>query len=227
VQLHPASVDPGDVEELAEQAGDPVRVRVDRGQHGPLLLVGEPVPPGEQGPGEPLDAGQRRADLVGHRGDHVAADPIEGFAAAGVPCGEDQLVVVPAAGDGDGTTAARALPELQDAFGEAVADPGPVADELAADPGVVPQVERVTERLADHVRGRPSSSVARSLTARIVPSGPTTTTASGRRSYGDVSVTRALSCRSWTNPTHRRAVDVERGSRGRRRREQRQPRPPR
>ena len=42
-------------------------------QHQPLLVVGEPVPLAQQGGGEPLDRGQRRAQLVGDRGDQRGA----------------------------------------------------------------------------------------------------------------------------------------------------------
>ena len=69
----PAGVDPGDVEQLGDQPGDPVGVGVDGLQHQPLLLVGEPVPLGEQRRGEALDAGQRRAELVRDGGDQLGA----------------------------------------------------------------------------------------------------------------------------------------------------------
>ena len=45
----------------------------DRGEHQLLLLVVELVPAVEQGVGEALDAGQRRAQLVGDGRDQVGA----------------------------------------------------------------------------------------------------------------------------------------------------------
>ena len=53
------------------QPGDPVGVGVDGLEHQPLLLVGEPVPLGEQRRGEALDAGQRRPQLVGDGRDQL------------------------------------------------------------------------------------------------------------------------------------------------------------
>ena len=83
----PARVDAGDVEQLGDQPGDPVGVGVDGLEHEPLLLVVEAVPLREQGRGEALDAGQRRAQLVRDRGDQLGAAellarPVPGVAAA-------------------------------------------------------------------------------------------------------------------------------------------------
>ena len=73
----PAGVEPGHVEQLGDQAAEPVGVGVDRGEHQLLLLVVEPVPPVEQRLDEALHAGQRRAQLVGDRGDQVGAVAVE------------------------------------------------------------------------------------------------------------------------------------------------------
>ena len=72
-----ARFDPGDVEQLGDQPGDPVGVGVDRLQHDALLVVGEPVPLGQQRGGEALDAGQRRAQFVGDGGDQVGAAALQ------------------------------------------------------------------------------------------------------------------------------------------------------
>ena len=67
--LQPAGVDARDVEQLGDQPGDAVGVRLDGLEHEPLLVVAEPVPAAQQGGGEALDRGQRRAQLVGDGGD--------------------------------------------------------------------------------------------------------------------------------------------------------------
>ena len=71
--VEPAGVDPGGVEQLGDQPGDPVGVGLDGLEHEALLVVGEPVPVAQQGRGEPLDAGQRRAQLVRHGGEQGGA----------------------------------------------------------------------------------------------------------------------------------------------------------
>ena len=73
VHGQPAGVDPRGVEQLGDQPGHPVGVGLDRLEHQPLLVVGEPVPVAQQGRGEPLDAGQRRAQLVGDGGEQRGA----------------------------------------------------------------------------------------------------------------------------------------------------------
>src|SRR6516165_11148897 len=73
VYLHPAGFDSGHVEQLGDQPGDPVRVRVDRLEHYALLVVGEPAPLGEQRGGESLDGGQRGTEFVRDRGDKLGA----------------------------------------------------------------------------------------------------------------------------------------------------------
>ena len=77
VHLHPARLDPGHVEQLGDQPGHPVGVGVDRLQHHPLLVVGEPGPLGQQRGGEALHAGQRGAQLVGDGGDELGAAAFE------------------------------------------------------------------------------------------------------------------------------------------------------
>ena len=61
-----ADVDPRGVQELGDQAGHPVGVGLDRLEHQPLLVVGEPVPVAQQGRAEALDPGERGAQLVRH-----------------------------------------------------------------------------------------------------------------------------------------------------------------
>ena len=70
-QREPAGVDAGGVEQLGDEPAEPVGVGVDGLEHQLALVVGEPVPLGEQGRGEALDAGERRPQLVRHRGDEV------------------------------------------------------------------------------------------------------------------------------------------------------------
>ena len=70
-QAEPAGVEAGHVEELGDQPAEPVGVGVDGGQHQQLLLVVEPGPAAEHRLDEALHAGQRRPQLVGHRGDQV------------------------------------------------------------------------------------------------------------------------------------------------------------
>src|SRR5580692_7851729 len=85
VHFHPPGLDPGYVEQLGDQPGDPVRVGVDRLQHDALLVVGEPAPLVEQRGREALDAGQRRAQLVRdgrHELGAVAFQPLPLFRAA-------------------------------------------------------------------------------------------------------------------------------------------------
>ena len=83
--VEPAGVDPGDVEQLGDQPGDPVGVGVDGLEHQPLLVVGEAVPLREQGRGEALHAGQRRAQLVGDGGDQLGPAALLAGPAAGAP----------------------------------------------------------------------------------------------------------------------------------------------
>ena len=71
VDLHPARLDAGHVQQLGDQPGDPVGVGVDGLQHDPLLVVGEPGPLGQQRRREPLHAGQRGPQLVRDGGDQV------------------------------------------------------------------------------------------------------------------------------------------------------------
>ncbi len=66
--LQPPGVDPADVEQLGDEAGDPVGVGLHGLEHQAALRVGEALPLGEQGRGETLDAGQRGAQLVGDAG---------------------------------------------------------------------------------------------------------------------------------------------------------------
>ena len=71
VEREPAGVDAGHVEQLGDQPGQPVGVGVDRLEHQLLLVVVELVPLGQQRRDEALDAGQRRAQLVGDGRDQV------------------------------------------------------------------------------------------------------------------------------------------------------------
>src|SRR5690606_41140110 len=75
--LQAAGLDAGDVEQLGDEPGDPVGVVVDRFEHDELLLFGEAAPLGQQRRGETLDAGQRRAQLVGDRRDQVGAAALQ------------------------------------------------------------------------------------------------------------------------------------------------------
>ena len=67
VHREAAGLDAGGVEQLGDEAGHPVGVGLDRLEHEALLVVGEAVPVAQQRRGEPLDAGERRAQLVGDR----------------------------------------------------------------------------------------------------------------------------------------------------------------
>ena len=92
VELEPAGVDAGDVEQLGDQPAQPVGVGADRGEHQLLLVVVELVPPVQQRLHEALDPGQRRAQLVGDGGDQVGALAVEpGPAAAGAQADRDLL----------------------------------------------------------------------------------------------------------------------------------------
>ena len=83
-QAEPAGVEAGHVEELGDQPAEPVGVGVDGGQHQQLLLVVEPGPAAEHRLHEALHPGQRRPQLVGHRGDQVGALAVQaGSTAAG------------------------------------------------------------------------------------------------------------------------------------------------
>ena len=78
VELEPAGVDPGHVEQLGDQPAEPVGVGVRRWSSiSLLLLVVELVPAVEQRLDEALDAGQRGAQLVGDGGDQVGALAVE------------------------------------------------------------------------------------------------------------------------------------------------------
>ena len=78
-----------DVEQLGDQPGDPVGVGVDGLEHQPLLVVVEAVPLAQQGGGEALDAGQRRAQLVGDGGEQLGAARLGAAAALGVAQADD------------------------------------------------------------------------------------------------------------------------------------------
>ena len=83
--LHPAGLDPGDIEQVGDQPGHAVRVGLDGLDDEPLLLIGEPVPAPQQGRGEAFDRGQRRAQLVRERRQQrrmVALGPLAGHRAA-------------------------------------------------------------------------------------------------------------------------------------------------
>jgi hypothetical protein len=71
VDLHPAGLDAGHVQQLGDEPGDPVGVGVDGLQHDPLLVVGEPGPLGQQRRRETLHAGQRGPQLMRDGGDQV------------------------------------------------------------------------------------------------------------------------------------------------------------
>ena len=71
VDLDPARLDPGHVQQLGDQPGHPVSVGVDGLQHDPFLVIGESCPLGQQRRGEAFDAGQRRAQFVGDGGHQV------------------------------------------------------------------------------------------------------------------------------------------------------------
>ena len=82
VELQPAGVDPGHVEQLGDQPAEPVGVGADGGEHQLLLVVVELVPPIQQRLHESLDAGERRAQLVGDGGDQVGSLTVEPGTAA-------------------------------------------------------------------------------------------------------------------------------------------------
>ncbi len=159
VQLEPAGVDAGHVEELGDQPAQPVGVGGDRGEHQLLLLVVEPVPAVEQGLHEPLDAGQRRAQLVRDRGDQVGALPVQPLPAAAGADGHrdlgDRLVQgrpVDLRRDQD-LLAVRQQPGL---LGDGGAGRQPVVGAVVADPGVVvlvAQREHLVQRPAHAVTG--------------------------------------------------------------------------
>ena len=64
-QVEPAGVDPGHVEQVGDEPGDSLGVGLDRLDDEALLLVAEAIPVLQDGAGEALDRGQRRAQLVG------------------------------------------------------------------------------------------------------------------------------------------------------------------
>ncbi|OLT30097.1 hypothetical protein BJF83_08980 [Nocardiopsis sp. CNR-923] len=97
--LQASGLDPGDVEQVVDQARDAVGVGVDRLQHEQLLLVGEPFPFRQQGGGETLDAGQGRAEFVGDLRDEVGAAAVG--AGGGVPESDDEADEVPAGAGAD------------------------------------------------------------------------------------------------------------------------------
>ena len=117
MHLEAAGLDPGHVEKLGNQPGDPVGIGVDRLEHDPLLVVGEAVPLGQQRGGEPLDAGQGRAQFVrdgGHEISAAALDPGEG---GGAPQADGQpshlVAVAPLARVPDGDEHFRAVGEVK------------------------------------------------------------------------------------------------------------------
>ena len=77
MDLHPPRLDPGHVEQLGDEPGDPVRVGVDGFQHHFLLVVGEPAPFGQQRGGEAFHAGQRGPQLVRHGGHQIGAAALQ------------------------------------------------------------------------------------------------------------------------------------------------------
>ena len=124
-QLQAAGVDPGDVEQLGDEPGDAVGVGVDGLQHQPLLVVGEPLPLGEQGRREALDGGERGAQLMGDGGDQLGVAALGAAAGLGAAQGDDEaahgsgraLAYVPG-GDQDLTAAGQQQIPL------GLADPG-------------------------------------------------------------------------------------------------------
>ena len=54
VDGEPPRIDPGDIEQLGDQAGDPVGIGLNGLDHEALLLVGEAVPPSQQGGRNPF-----------------------------------------------------------------------------------------------------------------------------------------------------------------------------
>ncbi len=111
--LEPAGVDPGDVEQLGDEPGDPVGVGVDGLQHQPLLVVGEPLPLGEQGGGEALDGGERRAQLMGDGGDQLGVAALGAAAGLGVRAGRRRARRTGPGGVRRGRSARRRAPRAR------------------------------------------------------------------------------------------------------------------
>ncbi len=150
--LQPPGVDPGHVEQLGDQPGDPVGVRLDRLEHEPLLVVAEPVPSAQQGRGEALHRGQRRPQLVGDRRDdggvlglgapavqrvaHQDVDPVHRLVASRseVLGGDQDLAAV--------------VPQHEQLLAVARADPQPAPGVRDGPPGGAVAVLQV-DRLAD------------------------------------------------------------------------------
>ena len=66
-QHEPARLQPGDVEQLGDEAGDAVGVVVDLLEHHLLLLVADALPAVQQQRRVALDRRERAAQLVAHR----------------------------------------------------------------------------------------------------------------------------------------------------------------
>jgi hypothetical protein len=102
----PARLQPGDVEQFGDEAGDAVGVVLNLLEHRALLVVVEPIPPVEQQRGVALDRRERRAQLVGDGGDDLDAAGGQGVAPLHGPQGEDDAfeapVAVAAVATGDG-----------------------------------------------------------------------------------------------------------------------------
>src|SRR5450759_2760201 len=80
-----------DVQEPDDQPGDPVCVGLDGLQHQPLLVVGEAVPATKKSRRKTLHGRQRRAQLVGNRGDQRGTICLRSAARLGVPQCNDNL----------------------------------------------------------------------------------------------------------------------------------------
>ena len=178
VERQPAGVDAGHVEQLGDQPGQPVGVGVDRLEHHLLLVVVEPVPLGQQRRGEALDAGQRRAQLVGDGGDQVGALAVEPLAGPGgaqrrrdplrpARCGRPR-------GDAGGDEQLGAVGEHQPARPARCGSPARRTGSAQANqllPVEVLQAHHVGEVLADPVADARASGRRRALTCVTRPVG--------------------------------------------------------
>lgn len=153
--LQTPRVDPGDVQELGDQAGDAVGVGIDGLQHQPFLVIGEPFPLGQQRGGEALHGRQGRAQLVGNGRDEFGMAALGTAAGLGAAQADHQpahragrALAYVAGGDEDlaATRQQEVAFGLADAGGEATVGVGQLPPAAALE---VLQRQRVFQRAAE------------------------------------------------------------------------------
>ncbi len=177
-QLERAGGDPGGVHELTQDRVQPVGVELDPPQHQVAVLRGHLLPPGREGVPEPLQRGERRADVVGGGRDDGLEHGAPALAPLALPFeqadrrGRREVQRLGAAGDRDadgrvgerrdllGQTPRLVAEHERDGIGQVLLVQVALAVGVHREDAHPPRPERVDRRGRCRDRGRPAGGTA-------------------------------------------------------------------